>query len=96
MKQPIAKTILKKEDYYIQFTDEEMAELNIEPGQKFSCELKGGGLQLTPYVKMEIEISGWSREILEFLIGESCDQDISVNEVINNLLKNLIKKDVPV
>jgi hypothetical protein len=93
MKQPIAKTILKKEDYYIQFTDEEMTELNIEPGQKFTCELKDGGIQLTPFAKIELEIGDWSREILEFLIKESCEKDISVNEIINNLLNNLIKNE---
>jgi hypothetical protein len=91
MKQPIAKTVLKKEDYYIQFTDEEMAELNIEPGQKFSCELKDGGLQLTPFVKVELEISDWPREILELLIQESCERDVSINEVICDLLKEVIK-----
>jgi hypothetical protein len=91
MKQPIAKTVLKKEDYYIQFTDEEMAELNIEPGQKFSCELKDGGIQLTPYAKVELEMSSWPREVLELLIQESCEKDISVNDVICDLLKEVIK-----
>jgi hypothetical protein len=91
MKQPIAKTVLKKEDYYIQFTDEEMAELNIEPGQKFSCELKDGGIQLTPYSKVELEMGDWPREVLELLIQESCEKDISVNDVICDLLKEVIK-----
>ena len=91
MKQPIAKTVLKKEDYYIQFTDEEMAELNIEPGQKFTCKLKDGGIQLIPFAKIELEIGDWSREILEFLIQESCERDVSVNEVINDVLEGAIK-----
>jgi hypothetical protein len=91
MKQPIAKTVLKKEDYYIQFTDEEMAELNIEPGQKFTCELKDGGLQLTPFAKVELEMEDWPREVLEHLIQESCEKDISVNDVICDLLKEVIK-----
>jgi hypothetical protein len=91
MKQPIAKTVLKKEDYYIQFTDEELVELKIEKGQKFSCELKDGGLQLTPFAKVELEIGDWPREILEYLIKLSCEQDVSVNEVINDALKEVIK-----
>jgi hypothetical protein len=91
MKQPISKTVLKKEEYYIQFTDEEMSELQIEPGQKFTCELEDGGLKLTPFVKVELDIKDWSREILEFLIQESCEKDISVNEIINDVLKKLIK-----
>jgi len=91
MKQPIAKTIQKQEEYFIQFTDEELAELNIEKGQKFSCELKDGGVQLTPFAKVEIEIGDWPRDILEMLIKESCERDISVNEVINDALKEVIK-----
>jgi hypothetical protein len=91
MKQPIIKPVLKKEDYYIQFTDEEMVELNIEPGQKFTCDIVDGALKLTPFAKIELEIGDWSREILEHLIKLSCEQDISVNEVINDALKEIIK-----
>jgi hypothetical protein len=93
MKQPIAKTILKKEDYYIQFTDEEMAELNIEPGQKFTCDLEDGGLKLTPFAKIELEMGNWPKELLEFLIQESCEKDISVNDVICNVLEEVIKNE---
>lgn len=93
MKQPIAKTVLKKEDYYIQFTDEEMAELNIEPGQKFTCDLEDGGLKLTPFAKIELEMGNWPKELLEFLIQESCEQDVSVNEVICNILEEVIKNE---
>jgi hypothetical protein len=91
MKQPIAKTILKKEDYYIEFTDEELIELNIEKGQKFTCELKDGGIQLTPFAKVELEMGNWPRELLEYLIQESCERDVSVNEVICDVLKEVIK-----
>jgi hypothetical protein len=93
MKQPIAKTVLKKEDYYIQFTDEEMAELNMEPGQKFTCDLEDGGLKLTPFAKIELEMGDWPKELLEFLIQESCEKDISVNDVICNVLEEVIKEN---
>jgi len=93
MKQPIAKTVLKKEEYYIQFTDEEMAELNIEPGQKFTCDLEDGGLKLTPFAKIELEMGNWPKELLEFLIQESCEKDISVNDVICNVLEEVIKNE---
>jgi len=91
MKQPIAKTVLKKEEYYIQFTDEEMAELNMEPGQKFTCDLEDGGLKLTPFAKIELEMGDWPKELLEFLIQESCEKDISVNDVICNVLEEAFK-----
>jgi hypothetical protein len=91
MKQPIAKTVLKKEEYYIQFTDEELAELNMEKGQKFTCDVEDGAIKLTPYAKIELEIGDWPREVLELLIQESCEKDISVNDVICDLLKEAIK-----
>jgi len=93
MKQPIAKTVLKKEEYYVQFTDEEMAELNMEPGQKFTCDLEDGGLKLTPFAKIELEMGDWPKELLEFLIQESCEKDISVNDVICNVLEEAIKNE---
>ena len=88
---PIQKTVKVKEDYYIEFTDEELKALSIEKGQKFTCEIEDGALKLTPFAKMEIEIGDWDREVLEMLIQDSCEQDISVNEVINNLLEEVIK-----
>lgn len=88
---PIAKTVLKKEEYYIQFTDEELAELNMEKGQKFTCDIEDGALKLTPFAKIELEMGDWSREVLEFIIQESCEKDISVNDVICNLLEEVIK-----
>jgi hypothetical protein len=91
MKQPIAKTIKVKEDYYIEFTDEELKALKMEKGQKYSWEIKDGGVQLTPFVKIEIEIGDWERETLEFLIQESCERDVSVNEIINEVLKQVAK-----
>ena len=88
---PICKPVKVKEDYYIEFTDEELAALKMEKGQKYTCEIEDGALKLVPFVKMELEISGWEREILEFLIQESCEQDVSVNEVINDVLERAIK-----
>ena len=88
---PIAKTVLKKEEYYIQFTDEELAELNMEKGQKFTCDIEDGALKLTPFAKIELEMEDWPREVLEFIIQESCEKDISVNDVICNLLEEVIK-----
>ena len=91
MKQPIAKPIKVKEEYYIEFTDEELEALKMEKGQKYSCEIKDGGVQLTPFVKMEVEIGDWERETLEFLIQESCERDVSVNEIINEVLRQVAK-----
>ena len=88
---PIAKTVKSREEYYIEFTDEELATLKMEKGQKYTYEIEDGALKLIPYEKVELEIGGWEREILEFLIQESCERDVSVNEVICDILEKAIK-----
>jgi hypothetical protein len=82
------KVLQPTNDAYIQFTEEELSSIGAGPGTKFSVKLHDdGSVELRPYVKMEIEISDWPREILEMIISESCAQDISVNDVIADLLK---------
>jgi hypothetical protein len=89
------KKVQEKKELYIQFSDEEMQELGWEEGQKLSFKFneETKAITLEPFVKMEIEISEWSREILEFLVGESCSRDISVNEIINETLLKFIDKN---
>jgi hypothetical protein len=89
------KKVQEKKELFIQFSDEEMAELGWEEGQKLSFKFdeETKAITLEPFVKMEIEISEWPREILEFLIQESCDKDVSVNEIINQTLLKFIDKN---
>lgn len=88
---PICKPVKVKEDYYIEFTDEELKALKMEKGQKYSWEIKDGGVVLNPFVKVELEMGSWDRELLEFLIQKSCERDVSVNEVITEILEEAIK-----
>jgi hypothetical protein len=91
----ITKKVQRSEDLYIQFTDEELKSLNIEPGDKFSWEIENESLVLKKFVSLDVDISEWSREVLEMLIVESVEKDVSVNDVICNILdKYLPKKDV--
>ena len=89
------KKVLEKKDLYIQFSEEEMQELGWEQGQKLSFKFNEDtkSITLEPFVKMELDISEWSREILEFLVGESCERDVSVNEIINETLSKFIDKN---
>lgn len=82
------KKVQEKKDLFIQFSEEEIEEIGWEENQKLSVKVdeKTGQITLEPFVKMDIDIGDWPREILEFLIGESCERDISVNEVINEVL----------
>lgn len=87
----IQKTVKVKEDYYIEFTDEELSALKMEKGQKYSCKIEDGALKLEPFVKVELEIDNWPREILTFLIQESCERDVPVNEVISDILEKVVE-----
>jgi hypothetical protein len=87
------KKVLEKKDLYIQFSEEEMQELGWEEGQKLSLDLdeETGSVTLKPFVKMELDIDSWPKELLLFLIQESCEKDVSVNEVISNTLEQSLK-----
>ena len=89
------KTILPTDDVYIQFTDEEIQEFGWEKGQKFEFQPQDdGSFKIIPYEKLEINLEEWSVEVLHMLIKESCEKDISVNDVINNLLKEALKDEL--
>jgi len=82
------KTLLPTNDVYIQFTEEELSQIGAGPGTKFEAKLRDdGSIELRPYVKIELDMEEWPREVLELIIKESCEQDISANDIINNLLK---------
>jgi bifunctional DNA-binding transcriptional regulator/antitoxin component of YhaV-PrlF toxin-antitoxin module len=82
------KTLQPTNDLYIQFTDEEIQELGWEAGQKLEIKQHDdGSIEVRPFAKVEIDLADWSREVLEMVITESCEKDISINEVVSNLLK---------
>jgi hypothetical protein len=90
------KKIKEKKELYLEFSEEEMEELGWEEGQKLSFKFdeETKAITLEPFVKMELDITEWPVEILQFLVGESCERDIPVNEIINEtLLKFLDKND---
>jgi hypothetical protein len=89
----IAKKIQRSDELYIQFTDKELEELNIKPGDKFSWEVENEALVLKKFVSLDVDISEWSREVLEMLIIESVEKDISVNDVICNILDKFLPKN---
>jgi len=87
------KKVQEKKELFLQFSEEEIQEMGWEEGQKLSLDLDKdtGVITLKPFVKMDIDIGEWPRETLEFLVGESCDRDVSVNEIINEVLLNSIR-----
>lgn len=88
----IKKTIEPTGEVCVKFTDEELEKLNISPGDKFSIEEIDGGILLKKFASLEIDLNEWDRDILEMLIKISCEKDISVNEVITEIIERGIKK----
>jgi hypothetical protein len=87
----IKKTIEPTGDLCIKFTEEEMERLGIFPGDKFSFHQDGQDIILKKYATMEFDLSECSREVLEMLIAESINKDVSVNDVISDVLEKTIE-----
>lgn len=88
----IQKTLKKTEEYYIEFSDEELSSLNIKKGDKFTIEQNDGELLLKKFVSVDVDISEWDRSILEFLVTESIETDTPVNDVICRIIERQIEK----
>jgi hypothetical protein len=86
-----AKIVEPTGDLCVKFTDEEMSHLGIKPGDKFSFHEQEGGILLKKYATLDIELSELSRGALEWLVRESCEKDISVNEVVESCLTSFVE-----
>lgn len=88
------KKVQEKKELFLQFSEEEMQEMGWEEGQKLSLKFDEDtkSITLEPFVKMDIDIGEWDREILEYLVGESCDRDVPVNQILNESLEKMINK----
>jgi hypothetical protein len=89
----ITKTIEPTGDVCVKFTEEELTQLNIKQGDKFSIKELDSGILLEKFATIELDLAEFNRDTLEFLIQESCNKDISINEVISNILEKLIENE---
>jgi hypothetical protein len=88
------KTIQTREEAYLEFTEEEINELGLKKGQKFTwVSQDDGSFLLKPHEKVEIDLAEYPREILEFLIKESIENDVSVNSIIDDAIRDVIEGD---
>jgi bifunctional DNA-binding transcriptional regulator/antitoxin component of YhaV-PrlF toxin-antitoxin module len=83
----IKKTIEPTGDVCVKFTEDELAKLNIKQGDKFSIKETDDGILLEKFSTVDIDLSEFERELLEFLIQESCEKDVSINDIISDLLE---------
>ena len=81
------KKITETKQYSIEFTEEEIAEFGWEENQKFEViENDDGSIILEPYKKMEIDLGDLSKDELIALMNISCEKDISMNDVIRDII----------
>jgi len=86
----ITKTVLPSKDVYIQFTEDELLELNLNAGDKFSIKQLENGFVFEKHVPIEIDIEEFDIEILRKLVGESLQKDLPVGEIITQALQDSI------
>jgi bifunctional DNA-binding transcriptional regulator/antitoxin component of YhaV-PrlF toxin-antitoxin module len=89
----INKKIEQFVEYGVKFTDEECEQLGINEGDKFSFEVSDDGILMKKYESIDIDLSEFPREILEFLVKESCEKDITVSQVFESVFDSFIKRE---
>jgi bifunctional DNA-binding transcriptional regulator/antitoxin component of YhaV-PrlF toxin-antitoxin module len=90
----IKKIVEPTGDVCIKFTEEELLQLGLKQGDKLSFEEENGKILLQKFCKIDVDMSEWNRDILEFLISESCEKDISINEVISNVIEKTLEDEI--
>jgi hypothetical protein len=90
MKNTITKQLEPTGEVCLKFTEEELEALNLKEGDKFSVKIDEKGVLLEKYATIELDLSEFDRSNLEFLIEESIEKDISVNDVITNILEKVV------
>jgi len=84
----MTKEILKKEEFYIQFTDEEMQELGFKPNTKFTIKVEDDkkSLRLTPHEEIEIDLNEFSKEQLIDIIHAASEKDMTFEDFLVDTL----------
>lgn len=90
------KTVKEKKELYIEFTEEEMAEMGWEDNQKLSITAnEDGTITIKPWVKIDLDTTDWPKDIFEMLVEKSLEEDKTVNQVIVDLIEATIKNNEP-
>jgi len=92
MKKNIVKELEPTGDLMIRFTDEELAELGWEKNELLSIKVHDDGvIEISKMSKIDIELSELSRDILEFLIKESCEKHIPVDDIMREAIRQMVE-----
>ena len=87
----LEKELQVREEAYLEFSDEEMSQLGLKKGDKFTWELQAdGGVFLRKWKKVEIDFSEFSKEELMALVVHSVENNCTVSESLNSILKDYL------
>lgn len=85
------KEVKTREEAYIEFTDEEMQEYGFKKGDKFTCKpQEDGSVFLEKWKKIDIDFEDYTKEELIGLISHSVDNNCTINDSINTIVKEYI------
>lgn len=95
-KKSVVTKVEKREEYFVQFSPEEMEELNIKPGDKFEIELGDPGTIILKRMKsVEIDLAGLGVETLAALVALSVERQMPVDDIIIDLLSEHLSRESP-
>lgn len=87
------KKIKSKEDFYIEFSDEELEQLDMKKGDKFSWKLNDdGSVTMEKHKEIELDLDEFSKEDLINLILHSREHDCTIEESITILLEKSLEQ----
>jgi hypothetical protein len=94
-KNPVSlhKTVQKREEYFVAFTDEESQALGISAGDKFEIIEEADGILLKKFGTIDLDIDAFDKETLAFLVAESFRMKAPVEEVICEILTKVLEEE---
>jgi hypothetical protein len=96
-KKSVVTKVQKREEYFVQFTPEEMESLGIEPGDKFEVETpEEGGVMLKKMPSIEIDLHALGVDTLAALVTMSIEEQKPVDDVIVELLSGYVRSQPPI
>jgi hypothetical protein len=81
--------VIKKEVTMIEFEEDEFP---FSENEMFEVTVEDGKVVLTPYAEIEIDLKDFDRRTLEHLVKESCERNVSVNDVMTDILKDFLNE----
>jgi len=92
----IYKTLQPSKDVYIQFTEDEILQMNIQAGDKFDVEVlpDDEGVVFKKRKPLEIDLNEFDFDVLKNLVSESLEQDLPVGDIIVNALKQFMENEL--